>query len=254
MWTGPKVISRYITVSSIDEITDVLRRKPVIWDNLHANDYDQKRLFLGPYSGRSSSLLSKLKGVLTNPNCEYGANFIAIHTVAQWSKCTADADVEPPANEAVCADIKLEQESCCGRTEDDHISLPIHIYHPRSALKKSLQLWLAEFKRSKSMWGPISKPHVTNVPPVMFTSNSTSTLPCSSTSSLEEIASPSVAPMTTAEHSTEVSHSGVTIFFALLVHLLFFIFFSQWLSKIKLVSTFIVIYNLAYLVAHSNEI
>lgn len=203
MWTGPKVISRYISVSSIDELTDVLRRKPVIWDNLHANDYDQKRLFLGPYSGRSSALLSKLKGVLTNPNCEYGANFVAIHTVAQWSKCTADADVEPLANEAVCADIKLEQESRCGRPEDDHVSLPVHIYHPRSALKKSLQLWLTEFKRSKSMWGPMSKPHVTNVPPVMFTSNSTSTLPCSNTSSLEEIASPSLAPMTTAEHSSE---------------------------------------------------
>lgn len=25
----------------------MLRRPPVIWDNLHANDYDQKRIFLG---------------------------------------------------------------------------------------------------------------------------------------------------------------------------------------------------------------
>lgn len=23
---------------------------------------------------------------MTNPNCEYGANFVAIHTLAQWSK------------------------------------------------------------------------------------------------------------------------------------------------------------------------
>lgn len=205
MWTGPKVISRYISVSSIDEITEVLRRKPVIWDNLHANDYDQKRLFLGPYSGRPSSLLTKLKGVLTNPNCEYGANFVAIHTVAQWSKCSADTAVESSTNEAVSADIKLEQENPCGRNDDDDVSLPVHIYHPRSALKKSLQLWLAEFKRNKSMWGPISKPHVTSVPPVNFVSSTSSTVPCSSTSSLEEIASPSLAPMTTAEHSSEVS-------------------------------------------------
>lgn len=47
MWTGPKVISRTLTLESIDEITEVLRRPPVIWDNLHANDYDQKRVFLG---------------------------------------------------------------------------------------------------------------------------------------------------------------------------------------------------------------
>lgn len=90
MWTGPKVISRLLTVESIEEITEVLRRPPVIWDNLHANDYDQKRVFLGPYSGRSPDLIPKLRGVLTNPNCEYGANFIAIHTLAQWSRCNVD--------------------------------------------------------------------------------------------------------------------------------------------------------------------
>lgn len=49
MWTGPKVISRTLTVESIEEITEVLRRPPVIWDNLHANDYDQKRVFLGMF-------------------------------------------------------------------------------------------------------------------------------------------------------------------------------------------------------------
>lgn len=90
MWTGPKVISRLLTVESIEEITEVLRRPPVIWDNLHANDYDQKRVFLGPYSGRSPDLIPKLRGVLTNPNCEYGANFVAIHTLAQWSRCNVD--------------------------------------------------------------------------------------------------------------------------------------------------------------------
>jgi len=45
---------------------------------------------LGPYQGRSPDLISQLRGVLTNPNCEYGANFVAIHTLAQWSKCTSD--------------------------------------------------------------------------------------------------------------------------------------------------------------------
>ena len=167
LWTGAKVISRVITPASIDEISEVLRRKPVIWDNLHANDYDQKRLFLGPYSGRPSSLLSKLKGVLTNPNCEYGANFVAIHTLAQWSKCSVDSEDDSVNSEAVSADIRLEQEnSTGGRSDEDGISLPVHIYHPRSALKRSLQLWLNEFKKSKSMWGPMSKPHVTSAPPV----------------------------------------------------------------------------------------
>lgn len=49
MWTGAKVITRTLTPDSIDEISEVLRRPPVIWDNLHANDYDQKRVFLGKF-------------------------------------------------------------------------------------------------------------------------------------------------------------------------------------------------------------
>lgn len=208
MWTGPKVISRVITPESIDELVEVLRRKPVIWDNLHANDYDQKRIFLGPYSGRPSALLTKLKGVLTNPNCEYNANFVAIHSVALWSKCSPDSSPESQSNDAISADIKLEQESRNDRSDDEDISLLMHVYKPRLALKKSLQLWLPEFKRTKSMWGPISKPHVSNVPPVTFSSSSQSAAPCSSTSSLEEgVASPGSAPMPAVEHNSEVQIS-----------------------------------------------
>lgn len=75
-----------LTVEHIREVTEVMRRPPVIWDNLHANDYDQARLFLGPYCGRSPDLIPLLRGVVTNPNCEYGPNFIAINTLSQWSK------------------------------------------------------------------------------------------------------------------------------------------------------------------------
>ena len=77
----------------MQEITEVLKRPPVIWDNLHANDYDPKRVFLGPYSHRAPELIPLLGGVLTNPNCEYHANTIAIHTLASWSKCKTDTKV-----------------------------------------------------------------------------------------------------------------------------------------------------------------
>uniref|UniRef100_A0A8C0G3Y6 Protein O-GlcNAcase n=1 Tax=Chelonoidis abingdonii TaxID=106734 RepID=A0A8C0G3Y6_CHEAB len=86
LWTGPKVVSKDIPVESIEEVSKIIRRAPVIWDNIHANDYDQKRLFLGPYKGRSTELIPRLKGVLTNPNCEFEANYVAIHTLATWYK------------------------------------------------------------------------------------------------------------------------------------------------------------------------
>ena len=34
-------------------------RKPLIWDNLHANDYDGRRFFCGPYSGRPLELRTR---------------------------------------------------------------------------------------------------------------------------------------------------------------------------------------------------
>ncbi|XP_016917143.1 protein O-GlcNAcase isoform X2 [Apis cerana] len=159
MWTGPKVISRLLTVESIEEITEVLRRPPVIWDNLHANDYDQKRVFLGPYSGRSPDLIPKLRGVLTNPNCEYGANFIAIHTLAQWSRCNVDGKRDLSLNDTVSADIKLETETEDGMLgEDVPSTMSPNIYHPRHALKNAINDWLVEFNKKRNAWGVIAKP------------------------------------------------------------------------------------------------
>ena len=48
--------------------------------------YEICLVFLGPYTGRSPDIIQKLRGVMTNPNCEYGANFVAIHSLAAWSK------------------------------------------------------------------------------------------------------------------------------------------------------------------------
>ena len=45
--TGPRVISKHISVASIKAVNAVLRRPVTLWDNFHANDYDQRRIFLG---------------------------------------------------------------------------------------------------------------------------------------------------------------------------------------------------------------
>ncbi|XP_030766914.1 protein O-GlcNAcase isoform X2 [Sitophilus oryzae] len=158
MWTGFRVISRTLTKENIQEITEVLKRPPVIWDNLHANDYDQKRVFLGPYSGRSPDLIPKLRGVVTNPNCEYGANFVAIHTLAQWSRCNLDGQRDLTINDTVSADIKLETETEDGLTEDVPTTLPPNMYHPKQALRNAIKEWLPEFAKHKMAWGPIAKP------------------------------------------------------------------------------------------------
>uniref|UniRef100_A0A3B5AKR6 protein O-GlcNAcase n=1 Tax=Stegastes partitus TaxID=144197 RepID=A0A3B5AKR6_9TELE len=124
LWTGPKVVSHKISVESIEEVSAVLRRAPVIWDNIHANDYDPQRLILGPYKDRPTELIPKLKGVLTNPNCEFYSNFVAIHTLATW--CKALTDGEP-------RDVEMGDEE-----QDPY-------YSPQKALMLALTDWLEEF-------------------------------------------------------------------------------------------------------------
>lgn len=83
-FVGTKVISRKITIKHLEEVTAVLRRPPLIWDNIHANDYDPRRIFLGPYDGRSPEIIPYLRGVLTNPNTEFESNYVALHSLGQW--------------------------------------------------------------------------------------------------------------------------------------------------------------------------
>lgn len=84
LWTGPEIVSREITVEHVRDIAGRLRRKPLIWDNLHANDYDGRRFFCGPYSGRPCELRAEVAGILSNPNCEFPLNYPGFHSFASW--------------------------------------------------------------------------------------------------------------------------------------------------------------------------
>ena len=83
-WTGPEIISREITVEHVRELQTILQRKPLIWDNLHANDYDSHRFYCGPYSGRPVELRNEVRGLLVNPNCEFPLNFVPLRTFAEF--------------------------------------------------------------------------------------------------------------------------------------------------------------------------
>lgn len=139
MWTGSRVISRLITEESIEDLTKLIRRSPLIWENLHANDYDRRRVFLGPYSGRSTRLISKLKGILTNPNCEYEANHIAIHTLAQWSRCTQDINMHNRCVSNLLVDERLAIDS----------SVDPSVYDPNRALVLAIKNWLPKVLKSQ---------------------------------------------------------------------------------------------------------
>ncbi|HOC01337.1 MAG TPA: beta-N-acetylglucosaminidase domain-containing protein [Verrucomicrobiota bacterium] len=97
LWTGPHIVSEAIPAGSIRALRQVIRRKPILWDNLHANDYDSRRLYLGPYAGRAPELREEIGGVLLNPNCQFEANFVPIQTLGAWCR-----SARPPAPRAAC--------------------------------------------------------------------------------------------------------------------------------------------------------
>ncbi|XP_063257416.1 protein O-GlcNAcase-like isoform X2 [Prinia subflava] len=136
IWTGPKVVSQELSAALLEEVEAVLRRRPVIWDNLYANDYDCRRVFLGPYMGRAPGLMSRLHGLLLNPNCELQANFIPVHTLGAWfrSELGSCAPPDPAGEEAVAAlgDSPGAQDGS---------------YSPQEALELALQDWVAEINQ-----------------------------------------------------------------------------------------------------------
>lgn len=91
-WTGPEIVSGEVSVAHVRDVARLLRRKPILWDNLHANDYDGRRMLLGPYAGRPLALRDEVRGILTNPNTEFALDFMALRTLSLYLKadCTWD--------------------------------------------------------------------------------------------------------------------------------------------------------------------
>ncbi|KAM3726950.1 Protein O-GlcNAcase [Dirofilaria immitis] len=147
LWTGPRVVSREITIEHIRRVAAVLQRKPVVWDNLHANDYDPKRVFLGPFAGRPVRLKEEIAGILLNPNCRYEANFLPFYTLAEWNSCHADADVLEEAE----SDAILEAGDVVPvATHIVENASPKRLYHPLKALDEGIKKWIEYFNTESS--------------------------------------------------------------------------------------------------------
>eukprot|EP01138_Halocafeteria_seosinensis_P010390 gb/GECG01010608.1/.p1 GENE.gb/GECG01010608.1/~~gb/GECG01010608.1/.p1 ORF type:complete len:910 (+),score=67.04 gb/GECG01010608.1/:1-2730(+) len=82
-WTGPLVVSPHVTEHDLKPIALALQRPIILWDNLHANDYDAgNRVYLGPFSGRDPHIRKYCKAVISNPNCSLDANFVPLRTLS----------------------------------------------------------------------------------------------------------------------------------------------------------------------------
>ncbi|MGV3490938.1 MAG: beta-N-acetylglucosaminidase domain-containing protein [Devosia sp.] len=89
-WTGPDIVSETITAESLRDVGAVLRRRPVIWENFHANDYDIRRVYAGPLGGRSADILPLVAGIIANPNNEFEANFVPVRATGLFANGSDD--------------------------------------------------------------------------------------------------------------------------------------------------------------------
>ena len=83
-WTGPEIVSATIDAPSLRVLAGVLRRKPVVWENFHANDYDIRRVHAGPLGGRDPAIRDEIAGFIMNPNNEFEANFVPVHSTGAF--------------------------------------------------------------------------------------------------------------------------------------------------------------------------
>ncbi len=84
VWTGPKVVSPEITVEQAREWGELLRRRPLVWDNFTVNDEIPWRLNLGPLGGRDPNLPVAVAGLFSNPMNQARASMIQLETVADY--------------------------------------------------------------------------------------------------------------------------------------------------------------------------
>lgn len=63
-WTGPKVISKEISRSHLERVSETLKRKPVLWDNSFANDGPKNCKFLKffPFTGKEPGVFEESSG------------------------------------------------------------------------------------------------------------------------------------------------------------------------------------------------
>ncbi len=84
MWTGKQVVAKKITVLDIDKITKIIKRKPLIWDNIFANDYIPEVILRFPYCHREPEIVEMVEGILINPMNQYTKSKPLIYTAAKF--------------------------------------------------------------------------------------------------------------------------------------------------------------------------
>ena len=128
-WTGDDVVSEHLDAAAMADVRAALGRRPVLWDNLHADDYDVRSVYLGPYAGRAADLPAAIRGIVTNPNGALVLNEVPFATFAAFLRAPEGYRPESALGDAL-AHWRLCLDSDCGDAiTSDELWLLIELFH-----------------------------------------------------------------------------------------------------------------------------
>jgi hyaluronoglucosaminidase len=92
-WTGPDIVVGAISDADVRAAHAAFGRPLALWDNFPVNDFDARRLFLGPLVDRPTAFEDGvLAGIMANPMIQPRASRLALATVAEYAADPASYD------------------------------------------------------------------------------------------------------------------------------------------------------------------
>jgi len=116
IYCGSDVVSRRASVRSIDEVVDECYQPMVLWDNLYANDYCPRRLFMGPWTCRDDDA-----NVLLNPTGMVNTDCLLLEMMRDGTRVGGTSEV---AHDAWVSVLKKHG------VPDAFLELAAYFYHP----------------------------------------------------------------------------------------------------------------------------
>ncbi|WP_446008661.1 beta-N-acetylglucosaminidase domain-containing protein [Candidatus Electrothrix sp.] len=102
-WTGPKVCSQEFPESHVQEVSELLGRKPFLWDNYPVNDgrVTSQFILLKPFENRPGSLVELTAGHAANPMNQAWLSRIPLYSLPRSYAEKEHYDLQKTRQEAV---------------------------------------------------------------------------------------------------------------------------------------------------------
>ncbi|MDG2090978.1 MAG: beta-N-acetylglucosaminidase domain-containing protein [Gammaproteobacteria bacterium] len=154
-WTGPKVFSGTYPAQHLQEVTEKLKRKPLIWDNYPVNDAKRLTdfLHLEPFPNQASVMREFTSGHLANPMNQAFLSQLPLFSLSQYYQGNSATNLLQKACEALCpaalttfilddAPLFQQQGLAAMNEHDKQVYLDKYLSYAEHPIAKEIIEWL----------------------------------------------------------------------------------------------------------------